>query len=82
MKNFILGLFVLFALTSVAVAQEDTQSANVEKSGLVFKMQKQTHETPSKQEINVSKSGLVFILQWGGCKRTPDIEGLEDVLEK
>ena len=82
MKNFILGLFVLFALTSVAVAQEDTQSANVEKSGLVFKMQKQTHETPSKPEINVSKSGLVFILQWGGCKRTPDIEGLEDVLEK
>lgn len=82
MRNFIILLLLLFTATSAAVAQEDTQSANVEKSGLVFKMQKQTHETPSKQEINVSKSGLVFILQWGGCKRTPDIEGLEDVLEK
>lgn len=82
MKNFILLLFALFIITSVAVAQEDIQTANVEKSGLVVKIQKQTHETPSTQEINVSKSGLVFILQWGGCKRTPDIKGLEDVLEK
>lgn len=82
MRNFILLLLLLFTVTSVATAQEDTQSANVEKSGLVFKMQKQTHETPSKQEINVSKSGLVFILQWGGCKRCKkyniDIEELKN----
>lgn len=77
MRNFILGLFVLFALTSVAVAQEDIQTANVEKSGLVFKIQKQTHETPSTQEINVSKSGLVFIIQIGGKKQV-----MSDVLEK
>lgn len=81
MRNFILLLLLLFTVTSVAVAQEDTQSANVEKSGLVLKVQTRD-DCPTKQEINVSKSGLVFILQWGGCKRTPDIKGLEDVLEK
>lgn len=77
MKNFILILFLLFALTSAAVAQEDTQSANVEKSGLVLKLQKQPQESPSKQEINVSKSGLVFIIQIGGKKQV-----MSDVLEK
>ena len=77
MRNFILFSLLLFTVTSVAAAQEDTQSANVEKSGLVFKMQKQTQETPSKQEINVSKSGLVFIIQIGGKKQV-----MSDVLEK
>lgn len=77
MKNFILILCVLFALTSAAVAQEDTQTANVEKSGLVLKLQKQPQESPSKQEINVSKSGLVFIIQIGGKKQV-----MSDVLEK
>lgn len=77
MRNFIILLLLLFTVTSVAVAQEDTQSANVEKSGLVFKMQKQPQKKPSKQEINVSKSGLVFIIQIGGKKQV-----MSDVLEK
>ena len=78
MKNFILTLCALFALTSAAIAQEDTQTANVEKSGVVFKIQKQPQESPSKQDINVSKSGLVVIVQIGGKRQNlPDIEGLK-----
>ncbi len=78
MKNFILILCALFALTSAAIAQEDTQTANVEKSGVVFKIQKQPQESPSKQDINVSKSGLVVIVQIGGKRQNlPDIEGLK-----
>ena len=78
MKNFILILCALFALTSAAIAQEDTQTANVEKSGVVFKIQKQPQESPSKQDINVSKSGLVVIVQIGEKRQNlPDIEGLK-----
>lgn len=76
MRNFILLLLLLFTVTSVAVAQEDTQSANVEKSGLVLKVQTRD-DCPTKQEINVSKSGLVFILQ--RCKKyNIDIEELKN----
>ena len=76
MKNFILLLSALSIITSVAVAQEeDTQKINVEKSGVVLKVQTRD-DCPTKQEINVSKSGLVFILQ--RCKK----QVMPDVLEK
>ena len=77
MRNFIILLLLLFTVTSVAVAQEeDTQKINVEKSGVVLKVQTRD-DCPTKQEINVSKSGLVFILQ--RCKKyNIDIEELKN----
>lgn len=71
MKNLlsILGIFCVLLFSSVCYAQDMTeavQSVNVEKSGAVFKIQKQPMSGKSTQTVNVSKSGLCVIIQING----------------
>lgn len=84
MKNvlFILGIFSLLLVGCVSYAEETTeavQSVNVEKSGAIFKIQKQPIAGKSSQTVNVSKSGLCVIIQING-KVKEDLQNLKQQL--
>ena len=71
----ILTIFCVLSMTSVCYAEETTeaiQSVNVEKSGAVFKIQKQPMAGKSTQTVNVSKSGLCVIIQVNGKVKEND----------
>lgn len=74
MRKLLLTLSILL-IGSVCYAQETTeavQSVNVEKSGAVFKIQKQPMTGKSTQTVNVSKSGLCVIIQINGKVKEND----------
>lgn len=77
MKNLfsILVIFCVLLMSSVCYAEDTTeaaQSVNVEKSGAVFKVQKQPMAGKSTQTVNVSKSGLCIIIQVNGKVKEND----------
>lgn len=77
MKNLfaILGIFCVLLFNSVCYAEDTTeavQSVNVEKSGAIFKIQKQPIAGKSTQTVNVSKSGLCVIIQINGKVKEND----------
>ncbi len=71
MKKLFLSLGIFCILTSncfcyAETTAEATQSVNIEKSGAIFKIQKQPIAGKSTQTVNVSKSGLCIIVQING----------------
>lgn len=65
----IIAIACILLMSSVCYAKDTTeavQSVNIEKSGAIFKIQKQPIAGKSTQTVNVSKSGLCVIIQING----------------